>query len=75
MKRLRDIKVKSGLAGLYSVLAFMVFWVVGFLAFWQSTGNGIFLVSSITTLIGFLVLLLKVHFKHRGTVYDLEDLK
>ena len=70
-----NIKKKSSLIGLYSVLCFMVFWVVGFLAFWQSTGNIIFLVSSITTLIGFLVLLLKVHFKHRGTMYGLEDLK
>ena len=64
MKRVKNIKRNSGLAGLYAGLTMMIFMTVGFGAFYVNSGNIAFLVLSVGMLFGFLFMCVKVHNTH-----------
>ena len=65
-----DLVPRLKVVGSYLFLTFLVFWVVGFLAFFHNTGNFAYLVASLAVLGLFLWLCLQVHYRHRNTVYD-----
>jgi len=61
--------------GSYLLLAAMVFTVVALFAGFEQFGNWFYLVAGLIMLALFLLLCLQVHYRHRGTMYGLEDLR
>lgn len=72
---MKNVGKRMKVVGSYLFLGFLVFAVVGLLAFFQNSGNWLYLVAGLTVLASFFWLTVKVHFKHRGTMYGLENLR
>jgi heme O synthase-like polyprenyltransferase len=61
--------------GSYLLLAGLVFTVVALFAGFEEFGNWFYLVAGLLVLALFLLLCLQVHYRHRGTMYGLEDFR
>jgi hypothetical protein len=73
--KLKNVGKRMKVVGSYLGLTFLVFATVGLLAFFENTGNFAYVIAGLAVLALFLWLCLQVHYRHRGTMYGLEDLR
>jgi membrane protein YdbS with pleckstrin-like domain len=73
--KLKNVGKRLKVVGSYLLLAAMIFTVVALFAGFEQFGNFVYLVAGLVMLALFLLLCLQIHYRHRGTMYGLEDLR